>query len=125
MDDSSDDTSGRATWAYIYEHPGSDPWADRAVLDRGPQRSIMVPVPDAHIAPLVARRLVVEDDVGLIELCGGFPLTEAARVVEAVGEGVPVGHVTFAVDAIPAAAAYGERAAAAAAVEGQADGDAP
>jgi hypothetical protein len=102
-----------SVWAYIYEHPGADPWDDRFVLDRGAQRSLMVPVPDASIAPLVAQRLVAEDGVGLIELCGGFPLTAAARVVEAVGHQVPVGHVTFAVEAIAAAAAYGEQASAA------------
>ena len=100
-----------STWAYIYEHPGADPWVDRSVLDRGPQRSIMVPVPEASVAPLVAQRLVAEDGVTLIELCGGFPLTDAARVVDAVGADVPVGHVTFAVEAIQAAAAYNARAA--------------
>lgn len=108
--DAADDVS---IWAYIYEHPGADPWSDRFVLDRGPQRSLMVPVPDAAGAPAVAQRLVAEDGVGLIELCGGFPLTAAAKVVEAVGHQVPVGHVTFAVEAIAAAAAYSEQAAAA------------
>jgi hypothetical protein len=97
-------------WAYIYEHPGADPWVDRSVLDRGPQRSIMVPVPEARLAPLVAQRLVAEDGVTLIELCGGFPLADAARVVDAVGAGVAVGHVTFAVEAIQAAAAYNAHA---------------
>lgn len=115
MTSSTTDMAGAtgSIWAYIYEHPGADAWSDRFTLDRGPQRSIMVPVPDAATAPLVAQRLVAEDGVGLIELCGGFPLTAAARVVEAVGHQVPVGHVTFAVEAIAAAAAYSERAAAA------------
>lgn len=99
-------------WAYIYEHPGADPWGDRFELVRGGQRSIMVPVPDAALAPLVAQRLVAEDGATLVELCGGFPLTAAARVVEAVGPRVAVGHVTFAVESIPAAAGYGEQAAA-------------
>jgi hypothetical protein len=105
------DESDVSIWAYIYEHPAADPWADRSVLDRGPQRSIMVPVPEAGMAPRVAQRLVAEDGVTLIELCGGFPLSEAARVVDAVGAEVPVGHVTFAVEAIQAAAAYNARAA--------------
>lgn len=56
-------------------------------------------------APEVARQLLSEG-AELIELCGGFPLTAAAHVVEAVGDRVPVGHVTFAVDAVPGAAAY-------------------
>ena len=93
------------TWAYIYEHPGADPQTDRSVLDRDGQRSLMVPVPDALGAPAVATQLV-DEGVELIELCGGFPLVAAARVVEAVGHRVPVGHVTFAVEAIQSAAAY-------------------
>jgi len=95
-----------STWAYIYEHPGADPHADRSVLDRDGQRSLMVPVPDPGQAPAVAARLIDDDGVELIELCGGFPLVDAARVVEAVGDRVPVGHVTFAVEAIRSAAAY-------------------
>src|SRR6185312_3627469 len=94
-----------STWAYLYEHPGTDPRADRHVLDRAGQRTLLVPVPDAAAAPAVAVELVAEG-VGLIELCGGFPLAAAARVAEAVGGRVPVGHVVFAVDAVAGAAAY-------------------
>lgn len=93
-------------WAYLYEHPGADPVADRHVLDREGQRTLLVPVARAAQAPGVAVSLVEEDRVGLIELCGGFPLVDAARVVEVVAGRVPVGHVTFAVDSVPAAAAY-------------------
>jgi hypothetical protein len=93
------------TWAYIYEHPGADPLADRFILDRSDQRTLLVPVADAARAPAVAVDLVAEG-VQLIELCGGFPLAAAARVAEAVRGRVPVGHVTFAVDSIPSAAAY-------------------
>jgi hypothetical protein len=94
-----------ATWAYIYEQPEADPLADRYVIDRGGQRTILVPVPDAAQAPSVALELIAEG-VQLIELCGGFTLTAAARVVEAVAGRVPVGHVTFAVDSTTGAAAY-------------------
>ncbi len=93
------------TWAYIYEHPGADPLADRFILDRGDQRTLLVPVAGAAQAPAVAVDLVAEG-VQLIELCGGFPLAAAARVAEAVRGRVPVGHVTFAVDSAPGAAAY-------------------
>lgn len=101
------------TWAYIYEHAGTDPVGDRFELDRDGQRSLMVPVPDAAVAPAVATHLVDAEDVTLVELCGGFPLVAAARVVEAVGDRVPVGHVTFAVEAIRSAAAYNAEAEAA------------
>ena len=99
------------TWAYVYEHPGTDAVADRFVIDRNGQRTLLVPVADAAHAPAVAVDLVAEG-VQLIELCGGFPLAAAARVAEAVGERVPVGHVTFAVDSVPGAAAYGSASAA-------------
>ena len=94
------------TWAYIYEHPGTDPVADRTVIDRAGQRTLLVPVPSPAEAPTVARRLIEEDGVSLIELCGGFALTDAARVADEVGAQVPVGHVTFAVDATSGVAAY-------------------
>ncbi len=94
------------TWAYIYEHPGADPVADRHELDRDGQRTLLVPVPDATVAPEVARQLV-DDGVQLVELCGGFTAVAGARVVEAVGGRVPVGQVMFAVDSVPGAAAYG------------------
>ncbi|MFA9431223.1 DUF6506 family protein [Egicoccus sp. AB-alg2] len=93
-------------WAYVYEHPDTDPVADRHVVERAGLRTLLVPVPDAAMAVQVAGQLV-DEGVRLIELCGGFPLPDAARVAAAVGDRVPVGHVTFAVDAIPGAAAFG------------------
>ncbi|WP_448608713.1 DUF6506 family protein [Geodermatophilus sp. URMC 60] len=93
------------TWAYVYEHPGADPVSDRFVIDRHGQRTLLVPVAAADDAPAVALDLVAEG-VQLIELCGGFTLVAAARVTEAVGGRVPVGHVTFTVDATAGAAAY-------------------
>ena len=97
------------TWAYIYEHPGSDPTTHRHVLEREGQRTLLVPVADPGLAPDVARDLVAEG-VGLIELCGGLTLAAAATVAAAVDGRVPVGHVTFAVDAVHGAAAYGNTA---------------
>ncbi|MFC3996144.1 DUF6506 family protein [Nocardiopsis sediminis] len=107
------------TWAYIYEHPSTDPDADRVVVDRGGQRTLLVPVPSSADAPRVARALV-EEGAALIELCGGFTLPDAARVAEAVGGRAPVGHVTFSADAIAGAATY---SASFAAQTGDADND--
>jgi hypothetical protein len=73
-----------SSWAYIYGQPGADPAADRFVIERGGQRTTLVPVPDESGAAEVALGLI-EEGVQLIELCGGFGLREAARVVEAVG----------------------------------------
>ncbi|OWY60284.1 hypothetical protein B7486_70005 [cyanobacterium TDX16] len=94
------------TWAYIYEHPGADPGRDRSELERDGQRSLMVPVAAAADAARVAAALVADEQVQLVELCGGFDLESVTRVVAAVGHQVPVGHVTFSVEALPAAAAF-------------------
>lgn len=95
----------RAQLGLYLRAPGADPIADRFVLDRDGQRTILVPVPAASAAPDTAK-LLLKEGVELIKLCAGFALTDAARVVEAVGDQVPVGHVTFAVDAVSGAAAY-------------------
>jgi hypothetical protein len=94
------------SWAYLYEHPGTDPSVDRHVVERAGQRTLLVPVPDAAMAAEVARDLVGEG-VRLIELCGGFSTAAVAEVVRAVGDRVPVGHVTFSVESVAGAAAYG------------------
>ncbi len=89
------------TWAYIFEHPDTDPDEDRCILDRQGQRTLLVPVSDPGDVADVARRLVLDNGGELIELRGGF--------APAVGNRVPVGHVTFAFDSIQAAAAYAAR----------------
>jgi hypothetical protein len=93
------------SWAYIYEHPGTDPVEDRVVIDRDGLRTYLVPIPEPSVAPQIATDLVA-DGVALIELCGGFTMAAAARVVEAVGAKIPVGHVTFAVDSARGVADY-------------------
>ena len=92
-------------WAYIFEHPGSDPATHRLVVETGGQHTVTVAVPDTDGAVAVARELA-KGGVQLIELCGGFPVADVARIRAAVPEDVAVGHVTFAVDSLAAAAAY-------------------
>lgn len=93
------------TWAFIYEHPGSDPNVNRHVLELGGQRTVLVPVPAPSAAPAVAEALIAEG-VQLLELCGGFPLAVAASVRAVVPDYIPVGHVAFAADSVLPAAAY-------------------
>ncbi len=97
-----------STWAYIYEHPGADADADRFVLDKNGQRSVIVPVPNASDAPTVARELQ-DSGIELIELCGGFDVSTVARVVEAVEGLVPIGHVTFGNESMTGVAEYKAR----------------
>lgn len=42
-----------SVWASIFEHPGTDPVADRTVLEGGGQRTLLVPVADQDDAPAV------------------------------------------------------------------------
>jgi hypothetical protein len=97
-----------SSWAYIYGQPEADPVADRFVIERGGQRTALVPVPDESAVASVALGLIHEG-VELIELCGGFGLAEAARVIEAVDGRVPVGHVNFALESVTGAASYKAR----------------
>jgi Family of unknown function (DUF6506) len=92
-------------WGFIYLGLGAeDPAVDRAVIERGGLTTTIVAVPDRDAAVRVAVELV---DAGAqsIELCGAFGSSATARVLEAVGDRVPVGSVSYGVEAIPALAA--------------------
>jgi hypothetical protein len=93
-------------WAYLFEHEDAEPATDRLVVQRSGTTSVIVGVPSADAVPAVAAGLVEEFGVSLVELCGGFTTAHVARVVDAVGPGVAVGHVTFPAESLPAAAAY-------------------
>ncbi len=94
--------------AIIYEEPGADPAVDRIVRERGGTRTTFVAVPDESAADQVAVELV-DDGVQLIELCGGMGPIPAAKVIEAVGDRVPVGLVNFGVESVTGAAAFKAR----------------
>lgn len=87
-------------WAYIYLGAGEeDPAEDRAVISRGGLTTTIVAVPDRESAVDVARGLV---DAGAqsLELCGGIGQLTAAKVIEAVGDRVPVGLATYSVESM-------------------------
>jgi 2-keto-3-deoxy-6-phosphogluconate aldolase len=93
------------TWGFIYLGTGTeDPQVHRAVIERGGLKTTIVAVPDEEAAVRVAVELV---DAGAqsIELCGAFRSTTTAGVIEAVGDRVPVGSVSYGVEAIPGLAA--------------------
>lgn len=100
-------------WAYIYNAPGSDPVADRFVLEKNGLKSVLVPVPNFEAAEQVAQDLIAEGIVS-IELCGYFGMINAGKVIASVGGKVPVGAVTFGSESAGAlAAAFGAGAEAA------------
>lgn len=91
--------------AIIYEETGANPGTDRIERERGGKRTTFVAVPDEDGASRVAVELV-DGGVRAIELCGGMGPVPAAKVIEAVGDRVPVGLVNFGVESVTGAAAY-------------------
>lgn len=87
-------------WGFIYLGLGDeDPAVDRAVIGRGDLTTTIVAVPDKETAVDVAVELV-EAGAQSIELCGGFGTATAARVIDAVGDRVPVGAVTYGTESV-------------------------
>jgi Family of unknown function (DUF6506) len=93
------------SWGFIYLGSGAeDPAVDRAVIERGGLTTTIVAVPDREMVAQVAVELV-EAGAQSIELCGAFGPTVTAQVLQAVGDRVPVGSVSFGVESIPTLAA--------------------
>jgi hypothetical protein len=93
------------SWGFIYLGLGSEePAVDRAVIHRGGLTTTIVAVPDRESAVQVAIELV-KGGAKSIELCGAFGPTTTAQVLQAVGNQVPVGSVTYGMESIPALAA--------------------
>lgn len=88
-------------WTFIYYAPGTDPAADRTVVETDGFRAVLTPVPDESLVTEIARQAVVEGSQ-LIELCGAFGPNWTGRVTEAVGPDVPVGAVAFGSEAAAA-----------------------
>ena len=74
----------------------------------GPQRWTAVELSDPAAAPEAAIELV-RAGVELIEMPGGFETTTVAEVIAAVERRVPVGVVSFGVEALAGAADYSAR----------------
>lgn len=92
-------------WAFIYLGSGAeDPEVDRAVIERGGLTTTVVAVPEPAAAVEAAIELV-ESGAQSIELCGAFGPAGTARVVEAVGDRIPVGSVGYGMESVPKLAA--------------------
>jgi DNA-binding NarL/FixJ family response regulator len=100
------------SWGFIYLGLGEeDPAVDRAVIQRGGLKTTVVAVPTREAAVDVAVELV---DAGAqsIELCGGFGSAVTTRVIEAVGDRVPVGAVSYSMESVhPLASLFAPQAA--------------
>jgi len=92
-------------WGFIYLGSSSQdrPLEPIVIADGGLTTTIVaVSERDAAIAAAVE---LVAGGAQLVELCGAFGPGIAAQVIQAVGEGVPVGSVSYGVESIPAMAA--------------------
>lgn len=78
------------------------------VREHGPHRWTAVELSDPDDAPQAAVELI-RSGVELIEMPGGFETTTVAEVIAAVERKVPVGIVSFGVEALAGAAAYATR----------------
>ncbi|GAA3162911.1 DUF6506 family protein [Planomonospora alba] len=86
-------------WGFIYAAAGCDPDRDVTVVDTGRCRTVLVGVEHPEQALAVAARLAA-DGAQLIELCGAFGPTWTARVIERIGDRVPVGAVGYGPEAV-------------------------
>ncbi|MBF6414306.1 DUF6506 family protein [Nocardia cyriacigeorgica] len=87
-------------WGFIYTAPGMPAAGEVTVVDNGQCRTTFVGVPTAAEGAAVAQRLVREENVQLIELCGGFGPVGAAAVLEAISHAVPVGVVAYGPESV-------------------------
>lgn len=86
-------------FGFIVTGGGFERAGRRVVLSSDVFEMIAVGVPGPADGVAVARQLASEG-VQLLELCGGFGPVWTARVIEAVGPGVPVGSVGYGPESI-------------------------
>ena len=86
-------------FAYIVFGPDYSSDKSRTVLQSESLTTRIVGVDSLENAVLAAVELVA-DGVQLIELCGWFGPKGAARIIDAVGDTVPIGFVSHGPDSI-------------------------
>ena len=84
-------------FAFIVFGPDYNPDDHSQTLQSDSLKTRVIGVNSLDIAEKVAKELV-SDGVQLIELCGWFGPKGAARIIDAVGDRVPVGFVTSGPD---------------------------
>jgi hypothetical protein len=79
--------------AFIFVAPNADPAAHRSWVRTEQVHLLTIAVNSYDQAEAVAKDIVKSEDIGAIELCGGFGHAGLARIAAAVN--VPVGAVRF------------------------------
>jgi hypothetical protein len=87
--------------AYIFCVPGCDPKRHNAIIDAPMVKMWVIGVNDQEEGVNVCKKLVNEDGVQLIELCGDWGYSGAAKVQEAIGENAVVGAIFHQVKNTP------------------------
>ena len=82
-------------YLFIFITPGCDPAVQRSVIETPEGPTTTVGVADLAQACDAARAAVDGGDVDFIELCGAFGEEGCRSVIDAVGNRVPVGYVTY------------------------------
>lgn len=82
-------------YLFIFITPGCDPAADRSLIETPEGPTTTVGVSDVGQACAVAKAAVAAGEVDFIELCGAFREEGCRKVIDAVGDEVPVGYVTY------------------------------
>lgn len=90
--------------AYVFVVPDADPKRHTAKIETPSSNMTIVGVKDFNQAAEVAKTLVREG-VQFIDLCSGYGPVGAAKVIEAVGDKIPVSAASFGIESVAKAAA--------------------
>ena len=86
-------------YAFLFVFPDADSKKHRAVVETPTFSTTIVGTKDFDDAVNVAKSLVA-DGVQFIDLCGGYGPAGTAKIVEAVGDKIPVGSVNYGIESV-------------------------
>jgi hypothetical protein len=90
------------TFGFIVTGAELDPARHRMIMQSPAFTMIVVGVSRAEDGVEVARKLVADDGIQLLELCGGFGPVWTGKIIEATAGKIPVGSVGYGPESIDA-----------------------